>query len=68
MVEGPRAVAVGLGGLCRSRRRKGMRRSLSLERPVWSRARTVRMITLPGYLLLSLLMLIVKAVEVSLGP
>ena len=38
-----------------------------LERPVWSRARTVGMLTLRGYLVVAVLMLIVKAIEVGLG-
>jgi hypothetical protein len=38
-----------------------------LERPAWSRTRTVGMYTLRGYLLIAVLMLIIKAVEVSLG-
>jgi hypothetical protein len=38
-----------------------------LERPVWSRTRTIGMYTLRGYLVVAVLMLIVKAIEVSLG-
>jgi NRAMP (natural resistance-associated macrophage protein)-like metal ion transporter len=38
-----------------------------LERPAWSRTRTVGMYTLRGYLLVAVLMLIIKAVEVSIG-
>jgi NRAMP (natural resistance-associated macrophage protein)-like metal ion transporter len=38
-----------------------------LERPVWSRARLAGMYTLRGYLVVAVAMLIVKAVEVSLG-
>jgi Mn2+/Fe2+ NRAMP family transporter len=38
-----------------------------LERPAWSRARTVGMLALRGYLAVAMLMLIVKAVEVGLG-
>jgi Mn2+/Fe2+ NRAMP family transporter len=38
-----------------------------LERPVWSRTRKVGMLTLRGYLVIAVLMLIVKAIEVSLG-
>ena len=38
-----------------------------LERPVWSRTRKVGMVTLRAYLLIAVLMLIVKAIEVSLG-
>jgi Mn2+/Fe2+ NRAMP family transporter len=38
-----------------------------LERPVWSRTRTIGMYTLRGYLVVAVLMLIVKAVEVGLG-
>jgi hypothetical protein len=38
-----------------------------LERPVWSRTRKVGMITLRGYLLIAVLMLIVKAIELGIG-
>jgi Mn2+/Fe2+ NRAMP family transporter len=38
-----------------------------LERPVWSRSRKIGMITLRGYLVIAVLMLIVKAIEVSIG-
>jgi Mn2+/Fe2+ NRAMP family transporter len=38
-----------------------------LDRPVWSRTRKVGMITLRGYLVVAVLMLIVKAVEVGVG-
>jgi NRAMP (natural resistance-associated macrophage protein)-like metal ion transporter len=38
-----------------------------LERPAWSRTRTVGMYALRGYLLLAVVMLIVKAIEVSVG-
>ena len=38
-----------------------------LERPAWSRARTIGMYTLRGYLVIAVLMLIVKAVEVGIG-
>ena len=38
-----------------------------LERPVWSRTRKIGMITLRGYLVVAVLMLIVKAIEVGLG-
>jgi NRAMP (natural resistance-associated macrophage protein)-like metal ion transporter len=38
-----------------------------LERPAWSRTRTIGMYTLRGYLLIAVLMLIVKAIEVSVG-
>jgi hypothetical protein len=38
-----------------------------LERPVWSRTRKIGMITLRGYLAIAVLMLIVKAIAVSLG-
>ena len=38
-----------------------------LERPVWSRTRKVGMITLRGYLVIAVLMLIVRAIEVGLG-
>jgi hypothetical protein len=38
-----------------------------LERPAWSRTRTVGMYTLRGYLVIAVLMLIVKAIEVGLG-
>jgi len=38
-----------------------------LERPVWSRTRTIGMYTLRGYLVVAVLMLIVKAVEIGLG-
>ena len=38
-----------------------------LERPVWSRTRKIGMLTLRGYLVIAVLMLIVKAIEVSLG-
>ena len=38
-----------------------------LERPVWSRTRTIGMYTLRGYLLVAVLMLVVKAVEIGLG-
>ncbi|HEV3229710.1 MAG TPA: hypothetical protein VGY97_09565 [Solirubrobacteraceae bacterium] len=36
-----------------------------LERPKWSRARTIGMYTLRGYLLSAAIMLIVKAVQLS---
>ena len=38
-----------------------------LDRPAWSRTRKVGMITLRGYLVVAVLMLIVKAVEVGVG-
>jgi Mn2+/Fe2+ NRAMP family transporter len=38
-----------------------------LARPVWSRTRKVGMLTLRGYLVVAVLMLIVKAVEVGVG-
>jgi hypothetical protein len=38
-----------------------------LDRPVWSRTRKVGMITLRGYLVVAVLMLIVKAIEVGVG-
>jgi len=38
-----------------------------LERPVWSRIRKLGMITLRGYLVIAVLMLIIKAVEVGIG-
>ena len=38
-----------------------------LERPEWSRTRTVGMYALRGYLVLAVVMLIVKAVEVGVG-
>jgi hypothetical protein len=38
-----------------------------LERPAWSRVRTVGMYTLRGYLVIAALMLIVKAIEVGIG-
>jgi len=38
-----------------------------LERPVWSRSRTIGMYALRGYLVIAVLMLIVKAVELGLG-
>jgi NRAMP (natural resistance-associated macrophage protein)-like metal ion transporter len=38
-----------------------------LERPAWSRTRIVGMYALRGYLVLAVVMLIVKAIEVSLG-
>jgi Mn2+/Fe2+ NRAMP family transporter len=38
-----------------------------LDRPAWSRTRKVGLITLRGYLVIAVLMLIIKAVEVSLG-
>ena len=38
-----------------------------LERPEWSRTRTVGMCALRGYLVLAVVMLIVKAIEVGLG-
>jgi NRAMP (natural resistance-associated macrophage protein)-like metal ion transporter len=38
-----------------------------LERPEWSRTRTIGMYTLRGYLVIAALMLIVKAIEVSVG-
>jgi hypothetical protein len=38
-----------------------------LERPTWSRTRTAGMYTLRGYLVIAALMLVVKAVEVSVG-
>jgi hypothetical protein len=38
-----------------------------LDRPVWSRTRKVGMITLRGYLVVAVLMLIIKAVEVGIG-
>jgi Mn2+/Fe2+ NRAMP family transporter len=38
-----------------------------LERPTWSRVRTVGMYTLRGYLVVAVLMLIVKAIEVGIG-
>ena len=38
-----------------------------LERPTWSRARTIGMYALRGYLVIAVLMLIVKAIEVGIG-
>ena len=38
-----------------------------LERPAWSRVRTVGMYTLRGYLVVAVLMLVVKAIEVGVG-
>jgi hypothetical protein len=38
-----------------------------LDRPAWSRVRTVGMYTLRGYLVVAVLMLIVKAIEVGIG-
>ena len=38
-----------------------------LERPRWSRTRTVRMYALRGYLALAVVMLVVKAIEVGTG-
>ena len=38
-----------------------------LERPAWSRTRTIGMYTLRGYLVVAVLMLIVKAIEVGIG-
>jgi hypothetical protein len=38
-----------------------------LARPVWSRTRKVGMITLRGYLVIAVLMLIVKAIEVAVS-
>jgi hypothetical protein len=38
-----------------------------LERPVWSRTRKIGMITLRGYLGIAVLMLILKAIEVSIA-
>jgi hypothetical protein len=38
-----------------------------LDRPVWSRTRTIWMYTLRGYLVVAVLMLIVKAVQIGLG-
>ena len=38
-----------------------------LERPVWSRTRKIGMVTFRGYLVIAVVVLIVKAIEVSLG-
>jgi NRAMP (natural resistance-associated macrophage protein)-like metal ion transporter len=38
-----------------------------LDRPTWSRARTVGMLALRGYLVVAVLMLVVKAIEVAVG-
>ncbi len=38
-----------------------------LDKPVWSRTRKVGMITLRGYLVVAVVMLIVKAIEVGIG-
>jgi uncharacterized membrane protein len=38
-----------------------------LDKPIWSRPRKVGMITLRGYLVIAVLMLIVKAVELGVG-
>jgi len=38
-----------------------------LDRPTWSRTRTIGMYTLRGYLVLAVLMLIVKAIEAGIG-
>jgi hypothetical protein len=38
-----------------------------LDRPTWSRARTVGMLALRGYLVVAVLMLVVKAIEVGVG-
>jgi amino acid transporter len=38
-----------------------------LERPAWSRTRTLAMYTLRGYLAIAVLMLIVKAIELGLA-
>jgi Mn2+/Fe2+ NRAMP family transporter len=49
------------------RERWTMPRLELLERPVWSRTRTIGMYTLRGYLLVAVLMLVVKAVQIGLG-
>ena len=38
-----------------------------LKRPAWSRTRKIGMITLRGYLVIAVLMLIVKAIEVGIA-
>ncbi|HEY4746495.1 MAG TPA: divalent metal cation transporter, partial [Steroidobacteraceae bacterium] len=38
-----------------------------LDRPTWSRARTIGMLALRGYLVVAVLMLVVKAIEVGVG-
>jgi hypothetical protein len=38
-----------------------------IERPAWSRTRTIGMYSLRGYLVVAVLMLIVKGIEVGLG-
>jgi hypothetical protein len=38
-----------------------------VERPTWSRGRTVGMLALRGYLVVAMLLLVVKAVELVLG-
>jgi hypothetical protein len=38
-----------------------------LQRPVWSRGRSIAMYTLSGYLVIAVLLLIVKAVELASG-
>jgi Mn2+/Fe2+ NRAMP family transporter len=49
------------------RERWTMRPLELLERPTWSRTRTVGMYTLRGYLAIAVLMLLVKAIEVGVG-
>ena len=38
-----------------------------LERPRWSTGRRVAMLTLSGYLVLAIILLVVKAVQLALG-
>ncbi len=38
-----------------------------LDRPTWSRARTIGMLALRGYLVVAVLMLVVKAIEIGVG-
>jgi Mn2+/Fe2+ NRAMP family transporter len=51
----------------RSRRTWRMPPLALVERPTWSRGRTVGMLALRGYLVVAMLLLVVKAVELVLG-
>jgi hypothetical protein len=51
----------------RSRRTWRMPPLAVVERPTWSRGRTVGMLALRGYLVVAMLLLVVKAVELVLG-
>jgi hypothetical protein len=79
---GALAVGLAAAGVCAARGRKMLAAAPTnpvarekwtmpplelLQRPAWSRARTIGMYTLRSYLVIAVLMLIIKAIEVGIG-